>query len=299
MKAVQFAEYGSPDVLRVVDVAPPHAGAQQIRIAVRAVGVNPLDGKIRAGYMQQVMPVALPAIPGVEAAGVVDEVGEGVTGVAVGDAVFGFGSATYAEHAVLSSWAAKPAALSFEEAASFPVVVETALRIMNQVGVKPGQTLLVSGASGGVGSAVLQVARDRGIAVVATASERNQAYLRSLGATATTYGDGLSERVRALAPRVDAALDLAGSGVIAELIALTGEPRKVLSISDFTAPKLGAQVSTEASNRGGALIEAARLFTAGALHIPIDETFTLATAAAAQTRSAAGHVVGKHVLVVP
>jgi NADPH:quinone reductase-like Zn-dependent oxidoreductase len=243
--------------------------------------------------------MTLPAGMGLDAAGVVDEVGEGVRGTTVGDAVFGSGTATYAEYAVLSSWTAKPAGLSFEEAAGYPVAVETAIRILNQVGVQPGQTLLVSGAAGGVGSAVLQIARQRGIKVIATASERNQDYLSSLGATATTYGDGLVERVRALAPRgLDAALDIAGSGVLPELILLTGDPAKVLSIADFSAPKLGAQVSSSAANMAGALAEAANLFAAGAFRIPVARTFSLGVAGEAQTLSAAGHVVGKLVIKV-
>jgi len=300
MKAVQFAEYGGPEVLRVVEVDEPHAGAGQVRITVRAAGVNAIDWKIRAGYMRAQMPLPLPAGTGMDAAGVVDEVGDGVGDVAVGDAVFGSGSATFAEYAVLSSWAAKPAGLSFQEAAGYPIPVETAMRIMNQVGVQPGETLLVSGAAGGVGSTVLQIARQRGITVIGTASERNQDYLRSLGAVPTTYGPGLIERVRALAPHgVDAALDIAGSGVIPALIELTGAPAKVLSIADFSAPEHGAQVSTTATNAAGAFAEAARLFTVGAFRLPVEKTFPLAAAADAQAASAAGHVAGRLVVTVP
>ena len=213
---------------------------------MRAAGVNALDWKIRAGYLREAMPVQLPSGTGREAAGVIDEVGAGVDDVAVGDAVFGSGDATFAEHTVLTAWARKPTGLSFEEAAGYPVAVETAIRIVNQIGVRSGETLLVSGASGGVGSAVLQIARSRGIVVIGTASARNQGYVRSLGAIPTVYGEGLIERVRALAPEgIDAALDIAGSGVIPELIALTGEPTKVLSIADFSAPQHGARVSSE------------------------------------------------------
>ncbi|GAA3083148.1 hypothetical protein GCM10020000_81540 [Streptomyces olivoverticillatus] len=153
-------------------------------------------------------PTELPSGVGLDAAGVVDEVGEGVEGVEVGDHAFGEGSSTYAEFAVLSAWARMPEGLTFEEAAGYPSVVETALRIIREVGVRSGQTLLVSGASGGVGSAVLQIARDRGITVIGTAGAANQDYLRSLGALPTTYGEGWVERVRELG-HVDAALDLA------------------------------------------------------------------------------------------
>ena len=299
MKAVQFAEYGGPEVLQVVEVPEPHAGRGKVRIAVRAAGVNGMDWKIRSGYLTAQIPIDLPSGTGVDASGVVDEVGEGVTGVAVGDAVFGTGSATLAEHAVLSNWALKPDGLSFEEAAGFPVPVETAARIIDQVGVAAGETLVVSGAAGGVGSAVVQIARDRGISVIGTASERNLDYLRSLGAVATTYGDGLVERVRDLAPDgVDAALDIAGSGVIAELIELTGDPAKVLSIADFTAPQFGAQVSTSGSDAAASFAEAARLFEQGALHIPVEKTFPLAEAGDAQAMSQAGHVAGRLVVTI-
>lgn len=299
MKASQFSEYGGPEVLQVVEVDEPHAGAGQVRIAVRAAGVNGIDWKIRAGHMREMLPLSFPAGTGLDAAGVVDEIGDGVTGVAVGDAVFGSGSATYAEHAVLSSWTAKPARLSFEEAAGYPVPVATATRILNQIGIRPGQTLLASGASGGVGSAVLQIARHRGISVIGTASERNQDYVRSLGAIPTTYGPGLGDRVRALAPNgIDAALDLAGSGVIPQLIELTGNPTAVLSIADFGAGEHGAQVSGGGpdTDRVPAYAEAAQLFTSGAFHIPVERTFPLTEAGAAQAASENGHVTGRFVV---
>lgn len=284
----------------MVDVDEPHAGAGRVRISVRAAGVNGIDWKIRAGYMSEQMPLSLPAVTGTDAAGVVDEVGEGVDGVAVGDAVFGSGSATFAEHAVLSGWAVMPEGLSFEEAAGYPVPVETAVRILDQVGVRQGEKLLVSGAAGGVGSAVVQIARQRGIAVIGTASERNQGHLRSLGAVPTTYGPGLVDRVRALAPDgIDAALDIAGSGVIPELIELAGEPSKVLSIADFGAPGHGAQVAAEPTNAAEAFAEAARLFTEGKFRMPVEKAFPLAEAAAAQEASAAGHVAGRFVVTVP
>jgi NADPH:quinone reductase-like Zn-dependent oxidoreductase len=300
MKAVQFAAYGGPEVLRLAEVEEPHAGPGQVRIAVRAAGVNGIDWKIRAGFMREMMPLPLPAGTGVDAAGVIDEIGAGVAGVAVGDAVFGSGSQTYAEYAVLSNWALKPAGLSFEEAAGYPVPAETAIRIINQVGVKPGQTLLVSGASGGVGSAVIQFARQRGINVIGTASPSRHDYLRSLGAVSTTYGDGLADRVRAIAPGgVDAALDIAGSGVIPQLIELTGDPSKVLSIADFSAPEHGAQVSSAPSDPAGAFAEAGRLFSEGTFRIPVDQTFPLADAAQAQAASQAGHAAGRLVITVP
>lgn len=300
MRSVRFAAYGGPEVLEVAEVDPPRPGPGQVRIAVRAAGVNPVDWKIRAGLLQQMMPLPLPAGSGQDAAGVVDRIGPGVTGVAVGDAVFGSGSDTYSEQALLLVWALMPPRLSFQEAAGYPAPVATAVRALDQLGVAAGQTLLVSGASGGVGSAVLQLARDRGITVVATASADNQDYLRSMGATATTYGPGLVQRVRSLAPAgVDAALDLAGSGVISDLVELTGDPHQVLSIADFTAPEHGAQILDQPQDQRAALELAAQMFTAGKLHIPVQQSFPLHRAADAHTASQSGHARGRLVLTVP
>jgi NADPH:quinone reductase-like Zn-dependent oxidoreductase len=298
MKAVQFNEYGGPEVLKLVDVDEPQAGPGQVRIAVRSAGVNPSDWKkLRAGVWRD-KPIPLPSGIGVEGAGVVDEVGEGVVDVSLGDAVFGFGFNTVAEHSLLRGWSRKPAALCFEEAGGFPVVVETATRILAQVGVKPGETLLVNGAAGGIGSAVLQFARHRGIRVIGTASAPKHEYLRGLGAIPTTYGPGLVERVRTLAPAgVNAALDLAGSGVIPALIELVGEPARVLSISDFTAPTYGAQGSfAPQQNPERALAEAARLFSEGAFRVTLEKIFPLARATEAYELSAAGHATGKIVI---
>jgi NADPH:quinone reductase-like Zn-dependent oxidoreductase len=303
MKAVQFNEYGGPEVLQVVDVDEPHAGPGQVRIAVRAAGVNFSDlMKMRAGHWKG-KPIPLPSGIGVEGAGIVDEVGEGVTGVAIGDAVFGCGSDMLAQYAVLRPgvWARKPDNLPFEEAAGFSVVVETATRILAQVGVKSGATILVSGASGGIGSAAIQFARCRGITVIGTASAPNHEYLRGLGAIPTTYGPGLVERVRKLAPTgVDAALDIAGSSVIPELIELVGDPSRVLSVADFTAPQYGAQLSLAAQEHPErALAEAARLFSEGAFRVALGKTFPLALAAEAYKLCAAGHAVGKLVISIP
>ncbi|MYW12703.1 zinc-binding dehydrogenase [Streptomyces sp. SID2563] len=297
MKKVSFAEFGGPEVLRLIDAEEPHAGPGRIRIAVRAAGVNPVDWRVREGQVLGAHPTVLPSGVGLDAAGIVDEVGEGVEGVAIGDRVFGEGADTYAEFAVLSAWARMPEGLTFEEAAGYPSVVETALRVIDQVGVRPGETLLVSGASGGVGSAVLQIARDRGIAVIGTGGAANQDYLRGLGALATTYGEGWVERVRGLG-RVDAALDLAGSGVIPELVALTGDPRKVITIADLGAPEFGVRFSGVAGSVPDALAEAVDLIERGRLHIPVEKSYALAEAARAHADSRAGHTRGRRVVVV-
>ncbi|MFJ1990551.1 NADP-dependent oxidoreductase [Streptomyces asiaticus] len=297
MKRVSFAEFGGPDVLQLIDAEEPHAGPGRIRIAVRAAGVNPVDWRIREGQVLGAHPTVLPSGVGLDASGVVDEIGEGVEGVEVGDRVFGEGASTYAEFAVLSAWARMPEGLTFEEAAGYPSVVETALRVIREVGVRPGQTLLVSGASGGVGSAVLQIAHDRGITVIGTAGAANQDYLRSLGALPTTYGEGWVERVRRLG-RVDAALDLAGSGVIRELVELTGDPRKVISIADLGAPELGVRFSGVAGSVPEALAEAVDLISRGRLHIPVEKSYPLTGAAAAHVDSQAGHARGRRVIVI-
>jgi NADPH:quinone reductase-like Zn-dependent oxidoreductase len=299
VKAVQFSEYGGPDTLRVADVDEPHAGPGQVRIAVRAASINPIDWKKRSGMLAEQMPLELPYVLGNDASGVVDEVGDGVDGVAVGDEVFGFtagGHGSNAEEAVLDSWAAKPASLSFEEAAAYPVAVETASRVLDFLG--DGETVVINGAAGGVGTAAVQLARERGLRVIGTASERNHDYLRSLGAEPTTYGDGLVERVRELGG-ADLAFDAVGFGALPALIEITGSPDKVVTIADYSAPQYGVRVAGGGSDPRAdyALADAAELAAAGRFSLPVSHTYSFADAPAAHRESEAGHVRGKLVLV--
>jgi NADPH:quinone reductase-like Zn-dependent oxidoreductase len=301
VKAVTYSEYGGPEVLHVAELEEPHPGAGQIRVAVRAAGVNPVDWKARSGAMRDVMPVSFPAIDGREAAGVVDEVGPEVTGVAVGDEVFGFAVAgAAAERAILDDFARKPGSLSWEEAAGLPVAAETSVRVFTVLGgVNEGQTLVINGAAGGVGAVAVQLARARGARVIGTASERNHEFLRSLGAEPTTYGEGLVERVRTLAPDgVDLAFDTAGKGGVADLITLTGDPARVATIADFSAAALGVKVTGGGDFRAtDALDEAAALYDAGRLQVPVAQTYAFADAADAHRTSQDGHVRGKLVLL--
>ena len=302
MKAMRFSEYGGPEVLRAVEVDAPHAGPGEVRVAVRAAGVNPVDWKLRQGSMAQLMPLDLPSTPGTDVAGVVDEVGDGVTDVEVGDDVFGFATTgSAAAHAVLRVFARKPVGLGWAEAAALPVAVETATRALDELGVEGGQTLLVSGAAGGVGLAAVQLARLRGATVVGTASEANHEHLRSLGVLATTYGDGLVQRVRELVPGgVDRALDVAGHGVLADLVELTGDPGRVLTLTDPDGAAHGVAMSRGGSDEHArsALADAAALVGQGELAIPVAATFPLAELAAAHRHSETGHGLGRVVVLV-
>jgi NADPH:quinone reductase-like Zn-dependent oxidoreductase len=302
VRAVQFNEYGDPDVLHVAEVPEPHAAAGQIRVAVRAIGVNPWEWKVRSGAMREFMPLTLPSVPGSEVAGVVDEIGDGITGFSVGDEVFGFATgAAYAEYAVLPQdhFVQKPPALPWPEAAALPTAAETGSRALDTLGVTEGQTVLVNGAAGGVGLAAVQLAALRGATVIGTASEPNHDFLRSLGVTPVTYGDGLVERVRAIAPTgLDRALDVAGRGGLPDLIELAHGTDNVLTIADPEAQKYGVRFSSGRSkNPFPALDRVARLIEQDAFTLPVAETFPLEQAADAHRISQAGHIRGKLVLL--
>ena len=298
MKAVQFSEFGGPEVLEIVEVADPHPGPGQIRIAVRAAGVNPIDWKVRSGAMGG----DLPRRSGVEVAGIVDELGEGVTDVEVGDGVFASAAGGAAEFALSQFYAPIPPSLDFAGAAALPVAAETAVRTLDLLGVGDGLTLVINGASGSVGVTAIQLARERGASVIGTASPANQDYVRSFGAEPTTYGEGMVERVRALAPGgVDRALDAAGGGALPALVELTGSPERVVTIADYAgAEQTGVRFSggMGAERAWTALRDASALIEAGRLSVPVAQTFPMAEVAEAHRVSETGHPRGKLVLIV-
>jgi NADPH:quinone reductase-like Zn-dependent oxidoreductase len=300
MKAIQFSRFGGPEVLELVELPDPHPGAGQIRVAVRAVGVNPVDWKVRSGAMGG----ELPKTTGQELAGVVDEVGDGIVDVSVGDQVFGgaVNGAAAAERALLENYAPIPPSLDFAAAAALPVAIETATRTLDVLGVAEGHTLLINGASGSVGIAAVQLARGRGARVIGTASPANHDYLQSFGAEPTTYGDGLVERVRELAPEgVDRALDAAGGGALPALVELAGGPEHVVTIADYAGAEQTGVTFSGGMGSGRAwhvLDDIGALIEAGRFSVPVAQTFGLEQIAEAHRLSETGHVRGKLVLIV-
>lgn len=309
MFAVQFDRFGPPDVLTFGPFPEPHAGPGEVRISVKTAGVSPVDLALRAGLSPSSKRIALPHVPGVDAAGVIDEVGADVTGFAVGDEVFGavdvsrLGGAS-AEFAVLRFWTLKPSSMSWAEAGAAGTSIETATRALDVLDVRAGTTLLVDGAAGGVGSVAVQLAIARGARVIGTGRPENQTFIAQLGAIPVTYGQGLAERVHALdIERVDLALDLAGAGSLPELIGITGTPESVLTIADFTGPKLGVRLSLgefggEPDGRHG-LALAAVLSEEGRFRVPVRKVFPMAQGADAHAAAARGPRQGKIALTAP
>ena len=301
MFAVLFRSFGPPEVLESGEAPEPHAGPAQVRVAVRAAGIAPVDLGIRAGTSPSSARLLLPHIPGVDAAGIIDEVGEAVTGFAVGDEVFGsvditkLGGAS-AEFAVLNFWATRPPTLPWEQAGAAGSSVETATRALDSLGELDGRTLLIDGAAGGVGSVAVQLAVARGARVIGTASPANLAFVESLGATAIEYGPRLQERVS----DVDLALDVAGKSSITDLIALTGDATSVVTIANYSAAEHGVHVSigelAGQPSGGHGFAIAAALGAEGRFHVPVQQTFPFAEAAQAHAAAARSHP-GKIVLV--
>jgi NADPH:quinone reductase-like Zn-dependent oxidoreductase len=299
MRALLYRTYGGPEVLEVGEAPEPHAGPGQIRIAVKAAGVNPFDRKLRSGMMAGGKSLERPAYLGLDAAGVVDEVGEGVTGVAVGDEVFGKGVNTQAEYAVLDAWVPKAPQLDWAVAGAVGTVGETSERVLRLLDLKPGDTLFIDGAAGGVGAVAAQFALARGIRVIGSAGTDNQDYLREIGVTPVLYGQGLVDRVRAVPGEpVDGVLDAVGKTPIEDLIALVPEPSRVVSIANFGAASAGARVTggSADSQPMKALAETAELLEQNRLVVKV-QTFPLDRAAEAHRISESGHVRGKLVLL--
>jgi NADPH:quinone reductase-like Zn-dependent oxidoreductase len=299
MRALQFKTYGGPEVLEWADAPETHAGPGQIRIAVRAASVNPIDWKTFAGYLSGGKPLASTGYLGWDAAGVVDEVGEGVTDVSVGDDVFGKGDNTQAEYAVLDSWAAKPSSIDWAVAAAAGVAGETGERGLRLLDLKPGDTVFVDGGAGGVGAAAVQMAIAGGARVIASSSEANHDYLREIGAIPVLYGEGVVDRVQSAAGGpVDAVLDIVGKTPAEDLIRLAPEPAKVVTIANWAAGDSGVRVTggDTDSHPMEALAQVAELLSENKLVIKV-QTFPFDRAAEAYHVSQGGHLRGKLVLV--
>ncbi len=311
MRAIQYETFGGPDVLRLVEVPEPEPGPGQVRVAVKVAAVNGIDWKIREGQLGE---QPMPQRPGVELAGVVDATAPNVS-LDVGDEVFGWAAAgptrvkgwshgfpagAYADYALAEIVIAKPAELSWSRAASLPVAGETALRGVRRLDLRPGEVLLIQGGSGVVGAIATQLAVAQGVTVIATTGDSNAEYVASLGATPVRYGQGLVQRIRHISPRVDAVLDAAGLGELADLITLRGTTERIVSVADPAALQHGIPFDGggPSGHNTGVLTELARLAVTGALQIRHSRSYPLTQAAQAQQFSATGHAGGKITLDV-
>jgi NADPH:quinone reductase-like Zn-dependent oxidoreductase len=295
---IYFDQYGEPSEVSPREETLPTPAEGEVTIANKAIGVDPVDWMIVAGYLKDAAPLPFPAVPGNESAGVVEAVGPGVTSVSVGDEVIWSGfTGGYREKANVpeASLTKKPHGIDFDLAASLPVAAATAYSAVHQVGVTEGDTVLVHNAAGGVGSAAVQIAKDLGARVIATASASNHDYLRSLGAEPVEYGDGLAERVRALG-EITASVDAVGgaASVAATKELLNDLSRAVTATGDENSAEAGIATVVHADN---ALEAVAALAEKGVLTFSIQERIPLADAAKALEISKGKHVRGKLVLI--
>jgi NADPH:quinone reductase-like Zn-dependent oxidoreductase len=301
-KAVRFSEYGGVEVLHIVEVPELRPARGQARIAVRAAGVNPVDWKVMHGNFSGGEALASPTGLGSDVAGVIEELGEGVEALKVGDQVLGRASTpAYAEQALCDvvNLVVKPAAMAWDIAGGLTVVSGTAYKLLKLLEVSDGETLLIHAAAGGVGMMAAQLAVRRGASVIGTASVANHDFLRSLGVIPVAYGEGLAERVRALAPSgVDAVLDASGRGELAMSVELAGGADRVITIAAGDAAAHGVEFH---GGGGGedtipALEEVTALIADGQLQFPIWRTYPLSQTAEALAESESGHARGKIVL---
>jgi len=303
--AFGFSRYGGTDVQEVLDVERPAPGAGELLVAVRAAGVNPVDWKIREGYLAEVMPLSLPAVLGREVAGVVEEVGQDVDGFSVHDEVLGTvapGSGGYAEYTLVTANTAtkKPPQVSFTDAAALPVAAGTAYDAIGQLALGEGESLLINGIGGGVGVAAAQLARDLAVFVLGTGSEEKRELAEAMGATLVPYGDGIADRVREIMPNgVDAILDLVGGDALRSVADLVSDRSRLLTTTD---PDAAAEVGgggVERDGSGAVLAEIVALVAEGKLDPHVSDVVPLDRAAEALASVESGHTRGKVVISVP
>ncbi|MBF9068812.1 NADP-dependent oxidoreductase [Streptacidiphilus fuscans] len=305
MRAVTYEAFAVDNSrLRYGEVPDPKLGPGQVLIKVRAAGVNPVDWKVMAGGLEPMMDTVFPVIPGWDVAGTVVAVGPDTPEFAPGDPVMSYArkddihAGTFAELVTVSAQhvARKPASLDWAQAGGLPLAGLTALRTLDRMGVGPDDVLLVYGAAGGVGSMAVQLGVDRGAKVIGTASERNHGYVRKLGAEPVAYGDGVAERVRALAPDgVTAVADFVGGQLEVTLAVLAPGGRNA-SVADPTVEQHGGMWIWVRPD-GVKLAELATVIDRGALTVEVAQTFPLDRVAAAFDASRTGHTRGKLVIV--
>jgi len=303
MRAVRFHEYGGIDVLQVEEVERPVPGPAQVLVEVCAAGIQPGEAHIRMGQLHERWPARFPSGQGSDLAGVVVEAGPHVRGVAVGDEVLGFTHhrASHAEFVVVDDVALtrRPAGLSWDVAGSLYVAGTTAYATVFAVDPAPGDTVIVSGAAGGVGSLAVQLARRRGATVIGLASKPNHAWLKGHGVVPVEYGDGVGERIRqACGESVDAFIDTVGGGYVELAVELGVRPERINTIKDWqVAAKVGARAYGEGAAACAVVLgELARLAARGELEVPIAGTYPLEQVREAFRELERGHTHGKIVL---
>ncbi|MFC4587894.1 NADP-dependent oxidoreductase [Sphaerisporangium corydalis] len=302
MKAAALSAFGGPEVLRVMELETPQAGPGQVRVRVRTAGVQPFDAAVRAGWTPPGASGDLPRVPGNEFAGTVDQVGEGVAGPPAGTDVLGFSLMNaYAEYIVVGAdqVTPKPAGVPWAVAGGLTAGVQTAELAVGGLGVGKGDTLLIHGAAGAVGSAAVQIAVALGATVIGTARPENHEHLRDLGAIPVAYGAGLAGRVRHLAPGgVDAALDGAGGEALEVSLELVEDRDRILTLVDHgRAAELGVRV-TRGERTAERLGRYAAMIDAGEFRFPVRRTYPLERAADAHREIETGHGRGKIILTI-